>query len=110
MEEQGYTSKYTLLMGNHVFNATVYNRSSCFEKMWKPTVEELNSSDTHIGSKYMVMSITAQICSLKLVLTREYLIFINVTLYKEVIAKFISPSVSQFVLELCACQSRNCSF
>ena len=31
-------------------------------------------------------------------MNRDYLIFINVTLYKEVIAKFISPAVSQFVL------------
>ena len=28
----------------------------------------------------------------------DYLIFINITLYKEVISKFISPSVSQYVI------------
>ena len=44
------------------------------------------------------MSLKAQINGLKLVMNKEYLIFINITLYKEVIAKFISPSVSQFML------------
>ena len=68
IEEQGHTSKYTSLMGNSIFNATVYNKSSFFEKLFKPKVEELNLSDKHIGSKYMVMSLKAQINGLKLVI------------------------------------------
>ena len=31
-------------------------------------------------------------------MNRDYLIFINITLYKKVISKFISPSVSQYVI------------
>ena len=46
----------------------------------------------------MVQSLKAQINSHKIVMNNEYLKLINVTLYKEVIAKHISPSVSQFVL------------
>ena len=44
------------------------------------------------------MSLKAQINSLKLVMNKAYLIFMNVTLYKEVILKHISHSVSQYVL------------
>ena len=46
----------------------------------------------------MVMSFKAQINSLKLGMNKAYLTFINCTLYKEVITKFISPAVSQFVI------------
>ena len=54
-----------------------------FEKLFKPCIEKLNLSDERIGSKYMVMSIKAQINSLKIVMNRDYLVFINVTLYKK---------------------------
>ena len=63
-----------------------------------PFIEELNLNDRKTGSKYMVQSLKAQINSLKIVMNDEYLKLLNVTLYKEVIAKHISPSVSQFVL------------
>ena len=46
----------------------------------------------------MVQSLKAQINSLKIVMNEAYLKFVNVTLYKEVISKHISPSVSQFVI------------
>ena len=46
----------------------------------------------------MVMSLNAQINSLKMVMNRDYLIWINITLYKEVISMFISLSVSQYVI------------
>ena len=66
--------------------------------MITPVIEELNSNDKKMGSKYMLQSVKAQINSLKVVMNDEYLKLVNVTLYKEVIAKNISPSVSQFVL------------
>ena len=46
----------------------------------------------------MIMSLKAQIKSLRMVMNKAYLTFINVTLYKEVISKFISPAVSQYVI------------
>ena len=52
-EEKGCTSKYTLLMGNSIFHVTVYDTSSFFEKLFKPTVEELNLNDKRLGSKYI---------------------------------------------------------
>ena len=42
-------------------------------KLFKPTTEELNLSDKRIESKYLVMSIKAQINSLKLVRNRKIL-------------------------------------
>ena len=48
IEEKGYTSKYTASMGNSDFNATVSYKGSFFEKLFNPTVEELNLSwDEH---------------------------------------------------------------
>ena len=46
----------------------------------------------------MVQSLKSQINSLKIIMNRDYLKLINVTLYQEVIAKNISPAVPQFVL------------
>ena len=85
-------------MGNTVFNNAVYFKSAFFEKKMIPFIEELISNDRRLGSKYMVQTMKSQINSLKIVINREYLKFINVTLYKEVISKNISSSVSQFVL------------
>ena len=55
-------------MGNNVFNATVYYKSSFFEKLFRQWVEELNISALQIGSKYLVMNLKAQINSLKSVI------------------------------------------
>ena len=86
------------MSGNHIFNATVYNKCSLFEKMFAPVIEELNNGDRRRGLRYMVMSIKAQINSLKLVMNKAYLTFMNVTMYKEIISKHISHSVSRYVL------------
>ena len=98
IEEKEYTTKYTSLSGNHIFNATVYNKCSLFEKLLAPVIHELNEGDRWRGSRYMVMSLKAQINSLKLVMNKAYLTFMNVTMYKEVISKHISHSASQYVL------------
>ena len=70
--EKGYTSKNISVMGNTVFNRTVQYKSSFFEKMIKPMIEELIMSDKRIGSKYMIMSLEAHINSLKLVMKRDF--------------------------------------
>ena len=46
----------------------------------------------------MVQTIKSQINSLKIVINKEYLKLVNITLYEEVLSKYISSSVSQFVL------------
>ena len=98
IEEKEYTTKYTSLSGNHIFNATVYNKCSYFEKLFAPVIHELNEGDKRRGSRYMVMSIKAQINGLKLIMNKAYITFMNVTIYKEVISKHISHSASQYVL------------
>ena len=98
MEEKEYSTKYTNLSGNHIFNQTVYNKCSIFEKLFAPVVNELNEGDRRRGSRYMVMSVKAQINGLKLIMNKAYLTFMNVTLYKEVISKHVSHSASQYVL------------
>ena len=46
---------------------------------------------------FIVMSLKAQINALKLLINSDYLVFMNITLYNEVIKKHISPQCSQFV-------------
>ena len=58
----------------------------------------LTEGDREKGSRYIVMSLKAQINALKIMMNRDYLIFMNITLYNEVIKKFISPQCSQYVL------------
>ena len=65
ISEKGYTFQNVSLMGNSVFNTTVHFKSSFFERLMKPMIEELNMSDKRIGSKYMNMSLEAQINSLR---------------------------------------------
>ena len=45
IEEKEYTTKYTSLSGNHIFNATVCIKCSIFEKLFVPVVQELNEGD-----------------------------------------------------------------
>ena len=47
---------------------------------------------------FLVMSLKAQINALKLMMNKDYLTFMNITLYNEVIKKYISPQCSQYVL------------
>ena len=58
----------------------------------------LTESDRERGSMFLVMSLKAQINALKLMMNSEYLIFMNITFYNEVIKKFISPQCSQYFL------------
>ena len=44
------------------------------------------------------MSLKAQINALKIMMNTDYLVFMNITFYNEVIKKYISPQCSQFVL------------
>ena len=58
----------------------------------------LTEGDRERGSMFIVMSLKAQITALKLMMNKDYLVFMNITLYNEVIKKFISPQCSQYVL------------
>ena len=58
----------------------------------------LTEGDRERGSMYIVMSLKAQINALKIMMNTDYLVFMNITLYNEVIKKYISPQCSQFVI------------
>ena len=58
----------------------------------------LTEGDTEKGSMFIVMSLKAQINALKLMMNKDYLVFMNIMLYNEVIKKHISPQCSRFVL------------
>ena len=95
---KGYASGYPALMGNVVFNNTVHFKSAFFKNLMTPFIEELDSNDRRLRSKYMVLTMKLQINRLKIVMNKEHLKLVNIMLYKEVISKYISSSVFQFVL------------
>ena len=70
VEKNEYTLSYPTLMGNVVFNSSVFWKCSFFEELFKPVVENLNESDRIRGSKFMIMSLKAQINGLKFVMNR----------------------------------------
>ena len=63
-----------------------------------PVIINLTEGDREKGSRYIVMSLKAQINALKLMMNRDCLIFMNIILNNEVIMKFISPQCSQYFL------------
>ena len=46
----------------------------------------------------IVKSLKAQINALKLMMNKDYLVFMNITLFNELTQKAISPQCSQFVI------------
>ena len=52
ISENGFSSRYPVLMGNTIFNTTVSFKSGFFEKLMTPFIEELNSNDRRTGSKF----------------------------------------------------------
>ena len=83
ISDKGFTAEYNSLMGNLVFNATVFYKSSFLEKLTKPMIEALNSNDRKIGSTFMIQSLKLQISGLKIVMNRDYLKLINIMLYQK---------------------------
>ena len=61
-------------------------------------MNNLTEGDRERGSMFIVMSLKAQINALKIMMNSDYLVFMNITLYNEVIKKHISPQCSQYVL------------
>ena len=61
-------------------------------------MEKLTQEDRERGSLYIVKALKAQINAMKLSMNKDYLIFMNITLFNEVIRKFISPQCSQYVI------------
>ena len=61
-------------------------------------MEERTKQDRIRGSLYMVKSLKAQINALMISMNNDYLTLMNITLFEEVIYKFLDPTSSQFVV------------
>ena len=93
-----WSSAYPHVWRNELYNRSVNIKSPFFEKLFAPVMEKLNNEDRERGSMYIVKSLKAQINNLKLMMNKDYLVFMNITLFNELIRKSISPQCSQFVI------------
>ena len=55
----------------------------------------------------IVNALKAQINAMKCSMNRDYLVFMNITLFNEVIRKFISPQCSQYIIVASCFDQRN---
>ena len=88
IKAKNWSNSYPHVWGNELYNRSVYISNPFY----------LTESEREKGSMFLVMSLKAQINALKLMMNKDYLTFMNITLYNEVIKKFISPQSSQYVL------------
>ena len=66
-----------------------------FESLFKPIMEERTLNDRIQGSLFMMRAIQAQINAILLTMNQDFLVLMNITLFKEDIYKSISPTGSQ---------------
>ena len=85
-------------MGNELYNRSVNIQNPFFEKLFSPVMGRLTNEDRERGSALIMKSLKAQINALKLMMNKDYLVFMNITLFKELIRKSISPQCSQYVI------------
>jgi hypothetical protein len=66
----------------------------CFkEKMEAKTME-----DRIHGSLFLMKAINAQLNAFMLTMNKDYMVLMSITLFQDLIYKFISPTVSQYVV------------
>ena len=94
---KNWCSAYPHVWGNELYNRSVSISNPFFEKLFLPVMTNLTESDRERGSRFIVMSLKAQINALKIMMNTDYLVFMNITLYNEVIKKYISPQCSQYL-------------
>ena len=66
-------------------------------KNYSAIMEENTLKDRIKGLLFMVKSLKAQINALIIAINHEYLMLINITLFEEVIYKFLDPTSFQYV-------------
>ena len=86
------------MWGYELYNKTVLYANPMFEKLLKPVMEERTKQDRIKGSLFLVKSLKAQINALMISMNNKYLKLMNITLFKEVIYKFLDATSSQFVV------------
>ena len=96
--ENKWIKQWSFMWGHELYNKTVLHANPMFEELFKPIMEERTNKDRIKGSLFMMKSLKAQINSLMISMNNDYLTFMNITLFEEVIYKFIDPTSSQFVV------------
>ena len=63
-------------------------------------MDRLTNEDRERGSTHIVKSLKAQINSLKLMMNRDYLVFMNITLFNELTKNLSVPNALNLLLLL----------
>ena len=93
-----WSQQWPFMWVYELYNRTVLYANPMFEKLFLPIMEERTKQDRIRGSAYMMKSLKAQINALMISMNNDYLTLMNITLFEEVIYKFLDPTSSQFVV------------
>ena len=98
IQAKNWSNSWSFMWGNELYNRSVLYVNPLFEKVFKPVMEEKTMKDRMEGSKMIVKSLVAQINALLISMNHDYLTLMNITMFDEVIYKYINPTSSQFVV------------
>ena len=87
--EKNWSLQWSFMWGYELYNKTVLYANPMFEKLVKPVMEERTKQDRIKGSLFMMKSLKEQINVLMISMNNEYLQLMNITIFEEVIYKFI---------------------
>ena len=105
VSEKKWSQHWSFMWGHELYNKTVLYANPLFEKLLIPVMKEQTQKDRIRGSLFMVKSLKAQINALMISMNQEYLTLMNITLFEEVIYKFLSYCFS--ICENSVSKSRN---
>ena len=98
IQAKNWSNSWSFMWGNELYNRSVLYVNPLFEKVFKPVMEEKTMKDRMEGSKMIVKSLVAQINALLISMNHDYLTLMNITMFDEVIYKYMNPTSSQFVV------------
>ena len=81
-----------------MYNRSVVYVNPLFERLFKPIMDEKTKKDRVEGSLMILKSMKAQIGTLLISMNQDYLTLMNITIFDEVIYKYMHPTSSQFVV------------
>ena len=81
-----------------MYNRSVVYVNPQFERLFKPIMDEKTKKDRVEGSLMILKSMKAQIGALLIPMNQDYLTLMNITIFDEVIYKYMDPTSSQFVV------------
>ena len=98
MKAHKWSYSWSFIWENELYNRSVIYSNPIFEKLFKPIMDAKTKKDRVEGSNMVLSSMRAQIGALLISMNQEYLTLMNITLFDEVIYKFMDPTSSQFVV------------